>query len=116
VRAGASGILAALLRTQDPGGGVRAMRWMGVILAAGLLTGCAAKMDVSGREWTRPDTGLSQVTWDEYQCVWEADNFIRTPDLIVGGWADIARYTIEERWRKSGFEECMTSRGYRPLS
>ena len=90
--------------------------WMGVVVATGLLTGCAARMDISAREWTKPNIGLSQVTRDEYQCVWESDTSRRTPDLIVGGWFDIARYVIEESRRQGGFERCMTSRGYKPVS
>jgi len=86
------------------------------LVCLALLPACAARMDVAGREWTKPNIGLSQVTSDEYQCVWEADRFARTPDFIVGGWFDVARYTIEEGRRESGFERCMTSRGYKPVS
>ena len=95
---------------------MRPARWIGVVVVAGLLTGCAAKMDVAGTDWAKPNTGRGQITWDEYQCVREAGRFVHTPDLIVGGWFDVARYTIEEGRRESGFERCMTSRGYKPVS
>ncbi len=111
-----SGILAAAVILAARGNWMRLAAWMGVVLVAGLLTGCAASMDVSGREWAKPNTGPSQVTWDEYQCVWEADGFTRTPDLIVGGLVDLGRYTIEERRREGGFTQCMTSRGYKRVS
>ena len=92
--------------------------WIGVVVvAAGLLTGCAATMDVAGTDWAKPNTGRGQITWDEYQCVWEADRFVHTPDLIVGGWLDIGRYDTEEQvQREGGFNRCMTSRGYKRVS
>jgi hypothetical protein len=90
--------------------------WMGIVLGAGLLTGCAARMDVAGGEWTKPNTRGPQVSRDEYECVWVAGETVRTPDLVVGGWFDAGRYVVEERQRGRAFERCMTARGYKPAS
>jgi hypothetical protein len=80
------------------------------------VSGCVARVDISGREWTKPDAGVARTTWDEYQCAWMPAESWRTPDLVVGGLADTVRFLIEERRREAEFDRCMTARGYRPAS
>jgi len=37
-----------------------------------------------------------------------------TPDLVVGGLVDVARYVVEERQRTGAYRRCMLSKGYQP--
>lgn len=85
------------------------------LLAATLtmLTGCAAGLGLRGDEWTRPGTGVSQLTWDEIDCARDARDAGKTPDLIVGGLVDIARDVVREGGRAARYSRCMTDRGYR---
>ena len=84
------------------------------LLAILLLAGCATKYDLSGRDWTKPGALFQQVTEDEMNCVRDAREAGSTPDLILGGLVDLARYGIEETQRRGSYERCMTAKGYRP--
>jgi hypothetical protein len=90
------------------------MRAAGLVVLALLLGGCAAELGVAGREWTRPDTTVSQVTFDETECAREATDAGRTPESFVGGVADAVRNAIRERGRQGAYEGCMRARGYQP--
>ena len=78
------------------------------------LAGCYTRYDLVGAEWTKPDTMIQQTTQDEIDCVREAREAGSTPDLIVGGLADVGRYVVEEGQRRGAYERCMATRGYRP--
>jgi len=90
------------------------MRPILVLLALLLLAGCANKYDLSGSDWTKSNTLIQQTTQDEMDCVRNARDAGWTPDLIVGGLVDLARFGIEERQRRGSYASCMTARGYRP--
>jgi hypothetical protein len=85
-----------------------------LLLALGLLAGCSVKYDLSGSDWRKPDTGIEIVTLGEIECVRSAREAGSTPDLIVGGLADVARYVLEERQRSSAYRGCMRAKGYQP--
>jgi hypothetical protein len=85
---------------------------LAVLLA--LLTGCTTIYDLSGSDWTKPDTIIQQTTQDEMECVREAREAGWTPDLIVGGVVDAVRIGIEESQRRSAYQRCMLARGYQP--
>jgi len=85
-----------------------------LLVAAGTLAGCTAKYDLSGADWTKPDAGIQIVTLDEMECVREAREAGWTPDLIVGGVADVARLVVEERQRAGAYRSCMLAKGYQP--
>lgn len=88
-----------------------------VVAALGLLLGgCAAELGVAGREWTRADTTISQVTFDETECVRGATDAGRTPESVVGGLVDAVRNGIRERGRQGAYEGCMRARGYQPAA
>jgi hypothetical protein len=87
---------------------------LALLVALGTLTGCSTKYDLSGAEWKKPGTMIQQVTYDEMECVRAAREAGQTPDFIVGGLADVARYVIEERQRGGAYRSCMVSRGYQP--
>ena len=78
------------------------------------LAGCTTKYDLTGSDWTKPGTMIQQTTQDEIDCVRDAREAGSTPDLIVGGLADVARVMIEESQRRDSYKRCMTARGYRP--
>jgi outer membrane lipoprotein SlyB len=90
------------------------MRLAIALLALGTLAGCSAKYDLSGAEWTKPGTTVQEVTYDEMECVRGTREVERTADLVVGGLADVGRYLVEERQRKSAYQGCMQARGYQP--
>jgi hypothetical protein len=90
------------------------MRPLLALLAIVLLTGCANKYDLTGSDWTKPNTLIQQTTQDEMDCVRDARGAGATPDLIVGGMVDVARFLIEEGQRRGSYASCMTARGYRP--
>jgi hypothetical protein len=49
------------------------------------------------------------------ECVRGAREAGWTPDLILGGLTDLARWTIEERIQRAGsYKRCMTAKGYQP--
>ena len=41
-----------------------------LVVAVGVvvLSGCTRVIDIAGTDWNRPDTSLSQETWDEVEC------------------------------------------------
>jgi hypothetical protein len=90
------------------------MRPLLTLLAILSLTGCATKYDLTGSDWTKPNTMIQQTTQDEMDCVREAREAGYTPDLIVGGLVDIARFEIEEAQRRGSYARCMTAKGYQP--
>jgi hypothetical protein len=92
------------------------MRQTLAILMLATLAGCSTKYDLSGTDWGRPGTMFQDVTYDEIECARAAREQGRTPDLIVGGLADVGRYFVAERQRRGTFEQCMQARGYRPTS
>lgn len=79
-----------------------------------LLGGCAAELGVAGREWTRPATTVSQITFDETECARAATDAGQTPESVVGGVADAVRHGIRERGRQATYAGCMRARGYQP--
>jgi hypothetical protein len=88
------------------------MRFAIALLVLGSLTGCTVKYDLSGADWTKPGTMFQEVTYDEMECVRAAREAGRTPDLIVGGLADVGRVIVEERQRSGEFHRCMLAKGY----
>jgi hypothetical protein len=90
------------------------MRPFLALLAILLLAGCANKYDLTGSDWTKPNTLFQQTTQDEMECVRDAREAGWTPDLIVGGLVDVARFAIEERQRRGTYASCMIAKGYRP--
>ena len=90
------------------------MRSLLALLALGLVTGCSTKYDLTGASWTKPGPRIQDVTYDEMECVRGAREAGSTPDLIVGGVADVARYVVEERQRAGAYRECMVAKGYQP--
>jgi hypothetical protein len=90
------------------------MRLALALLVLGSLTGCTVKYDLSGADWTKPGTMFQEVTYDQMECVRAAREAGQTPDLIVGGLADVGRLIVEERQRSGEFRRCMLARGYQP--
>jgi hypothetical protein len=86
------------------------MKAVTVLAAAMLITGCSAVHDPL--DWTKGAATMQQLTADDVDCEREARDAGYTPDLIVGGVADIVRYTIEESQRKASYDRCMHARGY----
>jgi hypothetical protein len=89
---------------------------LAALLAATLaaLAGCTVKYDLSGADWTKPDVMIQTVTLDEMECVRAAREAGSTPELWVGGLADVGRMVVEERQRGGAFHDCMLARGYQP--
>jgi hypothetical protein len=85
-----------------------------LLLVLGALAGCSVKYDLTGADWTKPGALIQQVTYDEMECVREAREAGFTPDLIVGGLVDVARYAVEERQRSGAYHGCMQAKGYQP--
>lgn len=90
------------------------MRLALAVLALGTLVGCSTKYELSGADWSRPGTMVQEATYDEMECVRAARDAGHTPDLIVGGLADVGRYFAEERQRGGVYRSCMQARGYQP--
>jgi hypothetical protein len=90
------------------------MRVAIVLLVVGSLTGCTVKYDLSGADWTKSGALIQDVTYDEMECVRAAREAGWTPDLIVGGVADVGRLIVEERQRSGEFRRCMLTKGYQP--
>jgi hypothetical protein len=84
------------------------------LLVIGILTGCGTKYDLTGAHWTKSGSRTPDATYDEMECVRGAREVGSTPDLIVGGVADVARYFVEERQRAGAYRDCMLARGYQP--
>lgn len=87
---------------------------LALLVAFGSLAGCTTKYDLSGAAWKKPDTGIQAVTLGEVECVRASREAGRTPDLVVGGLADIGRLFFEERQRSDAFKSCMVARGFQP--
>jgi hypothetical protein len=90
------------------------MRLAIALLVIGNLTACTVKYDLSGAEWSRSGTMIQDTTYDEMECVRAAREAGRTPDLVVGGLADVGRLFVEERQRSSEYRRCMLAKGYQP--
>ncbi len=90
------------------------MRIVIALLVLGTLAGCSTKYDLSGAGWTKPGALFQDTTYDEMECVRAAREAGHTPNLIVGGLADVGRYFVEERQRSGEFHGCMHTRGYQP--
>jgi outer membrane lipoprotein SlyB len=90
------------------------MRLAIALLALVVLAGCSNKFDLSGTDWKKSNTMFQDVTYDEMECVRAAREAGWTPDVIIGGVADVARFTIEERQRDGAFHRCMIAKGYQP--
>jgi len=90
------------------------MRLALAFLALAAFAGCSIKYDLSGADWTKPDTMVQEATYDEMACVRAARDAGHTPDLIVGGVVDVGRYTVEEYQRRDAYRGCMQTRGYQP--
>ena len=87
---------------------------LALLALALLLPGCYTKYDLSGAAWSKQNTLIQQTTLDEMDCVRNARGAGWTPDLILGGLVDIARFTIEEAQRSSAYKRCMVAKGYQP--
>jgi len=87
---------------------------LALLVAFGTLAGCTTKYDLSGADWTKPGTMVQTVTQDEMDCVRAAREAGRTPELWVGGLADVGRMVVEERQRSGAYHGCMLARGYQP--
>lgn len=87
---------------------------LAVLVALGTLAGCTTKYDLSGAAWTKPGMGIQAVTLDEMECVRAAQEAGWTPDLVVGGLADVGRLLVEERQRSGTYKSCMLAKGYQP--
>jgi outer membrane lipoprotein SlyB len=90
------------------------MRLAIALLVLGTLAGCSTKYDLSGSDWKKSGTMFQDVAYDEMECVRDAREAGGTPDLVVGGLADVARYVVEERQRTGAYHRCMLSKGYQP--
>lgn len=77
-----------------------------------LLAGCAPAFDVSGREWTRRDVSVQQVTLDETECARTAYEAGWTPDLLLGGLLDVGRLAVEHRAQARTYRNCLKGKGY----
>lgn len=85
------------------------------VAALGLgLAACTARLPVTGVEWSKPDAGLQQVTFDQTECARQAEDAGQTADLLVGGVVDAGRNAIREGGRSAAYEQCMRARGYTP--
>lgn len=89
------------------------MKRLGWLLAAVLLVGCSAPLDVSGTGWQRVGTDIGQVTRDQMACVRGASDAGETRESYVGGVADAVRHAVRERARLRAYDRCMQERGYR---
>ena len=95
------------------------MRPILALLAILLLGGCYTKYDLTGADWSKPNTKpnamIQQTTQDEMECVRGAREAAWTPDLVLGGlFFDVPRLVIEEAVRNGAYKRCMTAKGYQP--
>jgi hypothetical protein len=90
------------------------MRLAMALLLLTTLTGCTVKYDLSGADWTKSGVMLPQTTQDEMDCVRVSREAGWTPDLVLGGVFDIARWTIEDQQRLGSYKRCMVAKGYQP--
>lgn len=87
---------------------------LAVLLAATALAGCTTKYDLSGADWSKPGTLIQTVTLDQMECVRVAREAGSTPELWVGGLADVGRQLFEEGQRGGVYQSCMLTKGYQP--
>ena len=85
-------------------------RLIAVIVVAALVAGCTT-WDL-GTRWTRPSTGMQQMTFDNVNCARLDEDVKRTPETILGGMFDVAMLTVAEISRIARYNDCMTSKGY----
>jgi hypothetical protein len=78
-----------------------------------VLAGCAPAFDVAGRESTKPQASIQQVTLDETECARQAWAAGWTPDLVLGGVIDVGRLVVERGVQAATYRGCLTDRGYR---
>jgi len=90
------------------------MRLATVVMAACVLAGCAPQFDIEGTHWAKAGTQIQETTLDEMECARVASRSYWTPDLVVGGLADVARVYVEDSQITSAFSRCMESKGYQP--
>lgn len=83
------------------------------MVAAVLLAGCSAPLDVSGTGWRRAGADIGQVARDEMECVRAVSGAGETRESYVGGVADAVRHAVRERERLRAYDRCMQERGYR---
>ncbi|HXH84015.1 MAG TPA: hypothetical protein VNN07_13970 [Candidatus Tectomicrobia bacterium] len=117
MRASADGLTAAVrgsTRTAAPD--MRARATCALLVLAISMAGCGVRHDLAGDAWAKPDATIQQVTLDEIECARLARDAGQTPELIVGGLADVGRYVVEERQRGAAYSGCMTAKGYRPTA
>lgn len=81
-----------------------------VIVAAILAGGCTT-WDL-GTQWTRPNTMMTQMTYDNMECARLDEEVKRTPETILGGMFDVGMLTVNEIMRISRYNGCMSSKGY----
>jgi len=91
------------------------MRLALALTALAVLTGCAVHPDIGGTQWTRAGTILQDITLDEVDCARRSHDAADTPDLVVGGLADVVRLVIEDGQRRTAFRRCMVDRGYQSV-
>ena len=87
---------------------------LALLVSANGLTGCTVKYDLSGADWTKAGTIIQAVTFDEMECVRVAREAGSTPELWLGGLADVGRMVVEEGQRGDAYRNCMLARGYQP--
>jgi hypothetical protein len=63
-------------------------------------------------QWTKPDTGISQSTWDDWECHRDADDARLTPNLLVGGAVDALRVVVDQELIDHRDATCLRERGY----
>ena len=85
-------------------------RLAAVIFTGMLVAGCTT-WDL-GTQWTRPNTMMRQMTYDNMECARLDEEIKRTPETILGGVLDLAMLTGTEIARISRYDGCMTSKGY----
>ena len=87
-------------------------RALAVVAAVVALGGCTRALDLSGREWDKPDADIRQVTFDEIECLRKVTDVGRTPESWIGGVADAVRFGLRESARARAYGDCMTFQGY----
>ena len=80
------------------------------VIATLLAAGCTT-WDL-GTQWTRPNTMMTQTTYDDMECARLDEEVKRTPETILGGMLDVGVLTISEIMRISRYNNCMSSKGY----
>lgn len=81
------------------------------VVVAALLAGGCTTWDL-GTQWTRPNTMMTQMTYDNMECGRLDEEVKRTPETILGGIFDVGMLTVSEIMRISRYNDCMSSKGY----